>query len=122
MFQQSLKLCFLVKIVATILSKLYPIPNNFHASGSFPPYHRTDQKIKVHVLTCLVGLILTALLFKKVQENHIAISPSRMPHELSKVRESLIMEISGCKGKPRARRKLEEMDDQTFQLYKLLSI
>ncbi len=97
------------------------LKNPFHFSVR-PQYHWTDQKIKVHVFTCLVGLILTALLFKKVQKNHIAISPTRMLHELSKVRESLIMEISGRKGKPRTRRKLEEMGDQAFQLYKLLSI
>ena len=55
-----------------------------------PQYHCTDQKIKAHVFTCPVGLILTALFFEKVQENNIAISPTRMLHELSKVRESLI--------------------------------
>jgi transposase len=97
------------------------LKNPFHFSVR-PQYHWTDHKIKVHVFTCLVGLILTAVLYKKVQENHIAISPTRMLHELSKVRESLIMELTGLKGKPRARRKLEEMGDQAFRLYKLLSI
>ncbi|OGF58672.1 MAG: hypothetical protein A2Y62_03980, partial [Candidatus Fischerbacteria bacterium RBG_13_37_8] len=96
------------------------LKNPFHFSVR-PQYHWTDQKIKVHVFTCLVGLILTALLFKKLQDNHIAISPTRMLHKLSKVRQSIIMEMSGRKGKPRTRRKLEEMDTQSYKLYELLN-
>ena len=97
------------------------LKNPFHFSVR-PPYHWTDQKIKVHVFTCLIGLILTALLYRKVQQKHITISPTRMLHELSKVREALIVEMSGLKGKPCARRKIEEMEEQTRLLFESLGI
>lgn len=107
--------------MATIENYFRILKNPFHFSVR-PQYHWTDQKIKVHVFTCLVGLILTALLYKKLQDNHITASPIRMLYKLSKVRESLIIEMSGRKGKPRTRRKLEEMDTLSIRLYELLSV
>lgn len=107
--------------LGTIENYFRILKNPFHFSVR-PQYHWTDQKIKVHVFTCLVGLMLTALLYKKLQDNHLTISPTRMLYKLSKVRESLIMEMSGRKGKPRTRRKLEEMDTQSNRLYELLSV
>lgn len=84
-----------------------------------PQYHWTDQKIKVHTFCCLLGLLLGGLLHWKVRCEGIKISPVRLLEELGKVREAVIIEATGGRGKPRVHRQLEEMSDKIRKLYEI---
>jgi len=49
-----------------------------------PQLHWTDQKIKVHTFICLLGLLLTEILRKKVHDAGI-----KMSLDLGNIRESV---------------------------------
>jgi len=97
------------------------LKNPFHFSV-IPEFHWTDQKIKVHMFYCLIGLILTGLLYKKVKEKGIDISPTKLLDKLENIREVLIIEDTGGKGRPRVRREMEEMDKETKKLFEAINI
>jgi len=97
------------------------LKNPFHFSV-IPQFHWTDQKIKVHIFCCIIGLILAGLLHKKARVQNIEIPPGRLLNKLSKVREALVIEETGGRGKPRVRRQLEEMDEETKRLFEAISI
>jgi transposase len=97
------------------------LKNPFHLS-MIPEFHWTDHKIKVHAFYCLIGLILTGLLYKKVKQKGIDIPPVKLLDKLENVREVLIIEDTGSKGRPRARRQMEEMDKETKKLFETINI
>jgi len=55
-----------------------------------PVYHWTDQKIRVHVFSCVLALMLLLLLKRKLQRAGIKLSLERMIEELSDVQLSVI--------------------------------
>ena len=81
-----------------------------------PEYHWTDHKIKVHVFTCIIGLILCGLLQKRVRDQGIEMTSGRILDELSNVREAWISVPADGKAKSPVRRQLEEMDEETRRI------
>ena len=57
-----------------------------------PTYHWTDQKIRVHVFVCLLGLVLASVLHKELTSHGINISKDAMLDELQYIREGWIVE------------------------------
>ena len=51
-----------------------------------PIFHWTDQKIRVHIFICLLGLMLTAVLQRELQGNGINISKGKLIKYLSQIR------------------------------------
>lgn len=82
-----------------------------------PFYHWTDQKIKVHIFICLLGLSLTAALQKELADRQIKLTKDTLLKELSGIRESWIKENEG-KGK--VIRKLEEMETDQIKIWKAI--
>lgn len=72
-----------------------------------PQYHYTDQKIRVHIFCCLLGLTLTAILQKEIANRGINISKNQLLDKLSEIRRCWIKK----KDSNRAVCVLEEMDD-----------
>jgi len=86
-----------------------------------PEYHWTDQKIRVHVFTCLLGLILTGLVHRKTKDKGLDISANRMMDELKQIHEITIVDRDP-KGRLRVRRKIEEMDDDRRRIAEAVGI
>jgi transposase len=80
-----------------------------------PMYHWTDQKIRVHIFICLLGLTLTAILQKELQNRGLNISKSKLMDELHEIRESWIKNISTHENQ--VIKKLEEMNDFQSMLW-----
>jgi transposase len=57
------------------------------AGSWWPLYHWTDSKIKVHALYCTIGLLLRALLLRRVRAGGIDLSMKRLISELDAIRE-----------------------------------
>lgn len=91
----------------------------FHLSIT-PEFHWTDHKIKVHTFYCLIGLILTGLLYKKVREKGINITPEKLLDRLEGIREVLIIESNGKKGRSTVKRQMEDMDKETRRLFEAI--
>lgn len=76
-----------------------------------PIYHWTNQKIRVHIFLCLLGLTLTILLQKELMDRGINISKDTLMDELSGIRESWVKENRNDTTGGQVIRKLEEMNE-----------
>jgi transposase len=64
---------------------------NSHYLGWAPMHHWTDQKIRVHAFSCVLGLTLTSLLARSLHQREIDVSMSRMYELLGGIRETLVI-------------------------------
>lgn len=86
-----------------------------------PQYHWTDQEIKVHTFICLIGLLISQILWKKACELGYSWSLEGLIGKLADIRKSLIIAITDLKGKPQREVRLEEMEPEIEKLYQALS-
>lgn len=81
-----------------------------------PIYHWTDQKIRVHIFICLLGLTLTMVLRKELQMRGINISKDQLMERLSLIRQCWV------KGEGNKIVKvMEEMDEQQSEIWEIIS-
>ena len=86
-----------------------------------PQYHWTDQKIKVHFFICIIGFLLSSVLFYRVnQKNDNCLSLALLIKTLNNVRLGTILEKSGKRGKLKAHYQLEEMNAFEKTIVKIL--
>jgi transposase len=78
-----------------------------------PQHHYTDQKIRVHIFCCLLGLTLTTILQKEVLKHGINISKKQLLNKLSEIRRCWLKN----KDSNQATNVLEEMDTMQSQLW-----
>lgn len=81
-----------------------------------PQYHYTDQKIRVHIFCCLLGLTLATILQKEVMNHGINISKNQLLNRLSEIRQCWIKN----KDSNKATYVLEEMNDIQSQLWNIV--
>lgn len=73
-----------------------------------PQYHWTDQKLHVHVFTCILAHMLATLLFLKAQRASAAFrSQEHLLTALQEVRKTTVIQGQGPKNKLKVIRQLE---------------
>jgi hypothetical protein len=83
-----------------------------------PEAQWTDQKVQVHALTCLLGLLLARTLELRAQRLGWHRSLSSLLDRLGTVRLAMLLYPSGPKGgRPRAQWTLDYPDEETLSLY-----
>jgi transposase len=82
-----------------------------------PQYHWTDQKIRVHAFICMMGLLLSQLLWKKACKLGYSMSLEELLDKLTEVRKAEIFTITGLKGKPQREEIFEEMEPGLLKLH-----
>lgn len=92
------------------------LKNPYH-NAVRPQFHWTDQKIKVHTFICVTGLLLSQLVWKKAKNLGYTSSIEKIIDELSMVRQTEIVTITGLKGKAPKEIQLEEMDPDLEKMY-----
>jgi len=77
-----------------------------------PQYHWTDQKIKVHYFICVIGYLLSSIIWReaKLKAGYKA-SLDNLLDLLDNIRLGTMLEESKKTGKPKATYKLEEMNE-----------
>ena len=81
-----------------------------------PQFHYTDQKIRVHIFCCLLGLILATILHKEVINKGFVGSKFHVLDVLSGIRRCWIKD----KDSPKVTYVLESMDDVQTQLWNII--
>jgi transposase len=77
-----------------------------------PQYHWTDQKIKVHYFICVIGYLLSSILWREAKlKTDYRESPDSLLDLLNNVRLGTMLEDSKKSGKPKATYMLEELND-----------
>ncbi len=74
-----------------------------------PMFHWTDQKIRVHVLYCVLALVVARLMRRETERAGSPMSVRALLSSLAGIQETLLL-YQGERGRPRARRMLTEMD------------
>lgn len=85
-----------------------------------PQYHWTDQKIKVHTFICLIGLLISQILWKKACELGYSFSIGNLIDRLTEIREAEIITITDFKRRPQKEVQLEEVEPGLQKLYEEL--
>jgi transposase len=86
-----------------------------------PMFHWTDQKIRVHVLYCVLALMVARLMCRETQQAQMPMSVRELFSHLAGIEETVLL-YQGDRGRPRARRMLTEMDDIQGRLYELFDL
>ncbi len=88
-----------------------------------PQFHWTDQKIHVHVLTCILGYLLARLLHLQAQRSiGYSHEMERLIEELERVRRVTVVRTVGEKRRPRISTQLESCPAEITPLLRALGI
>jgi len=96
------------------------LKNPYHHSV-YPQYHWTDQKIKVHTFVCIMGLLLSQMLWQKAKEEGYEGSIESLLDLLMQVRQVEIVSVSDLQKKPIKETTLETMKPEIQKWYDLLN-
>jgi transposase len=86
-----------------------------------PMFHWTDHKIRVHVFTCVLALMVARLMVREVDRAGMHQSVRALIETLAGIEETVLV-YQGERGRPRARRMLTEMDPTQRRLYDLFRL
>jgi transposase len=86
-----------------------------------PMFHFTDQKIRVHVLYCVLALLVARLMVREADRAGIHTSVRDLLDTLAGIQETVLL-YQGDRGRPRARRMLTETDPAAQRLYDLFGL
>lgn len=88
-----------------------------------PQFHWTDQKLSVHVFSCVLGHLLSRLLLLKAQRAGAAFkTQEKLLDELQRIRRTTILRLTGPKHKPTVKVQLEEATPPLLSLLEPLGI
>jgi hypothetical protein len=82
----------------------------------------TDQKIRVHVFTCVLALATAHLMRRTAERAGLHLSVRQLLEQLEGIGETVLLYHDGGKGRPRARRLLTDMSDAQRRLYDLFTL
>ncbi len=98
------------------------LKNPYHLTIK-PQYHWTDQKIIVHYFICVLGFLLTAIIWRQVKDeigyDH---SVDTLLDTLNNIRLATLLEESTTRGRVKAEYKLEEMSEEEKMIMEALKI
>jgi transposase len=86
-----------------------------------PAHHWTDQKLQVHAFTCVLALMLCALLRCELTRKGIHLSIKRMLETLETIREIQVLLSSG-RGRPRTRPTHSKLDPLAQKIFNALHL
>lgn len=92
------------------------IKNPYHLAVT-PEFHWTDQKIRVHYFSCIIGYLLASLIWREARmKTNFTGTLDTLLDTLNNIRLSTVLEMSGKRGAPKATRQIEEMTDDQIRL------
>jgi transposase len=98
------------------------LKNPYHLSLK-PQFHWTDQKIRVHYFMCVLGYLLSTLVWKQVrQKANFKGSLGTLLNTLNFIRLATLIEKTSKQGKPKVRYQLETMSNQDKAILEALGI
>ena len=86
-----------------------------------PMFHWTDQKVAVHLFSCVLALRVLRLLEREVRRSGLSISIGEIMKALAQLQETVLVYPS-TGGRPRARRMLTDMDSTQERLFQIFDL
>ena len=101
---------------STVEQAFKNIKNPYHLAVT-PEFHWTDQKIRVHYFSCILGYLLASLIWREARmKADFTGTLDTLLDTLNNIRLATLLEMSGKRGKPRAMRQIEEMTEDQKRL------
>jgi len=98
------------------------LKNPYHLALN-PQFHWTDQKIIIHYFGCVLGYLLSAIVWRQAKlEAQFTGSLDTLLDMLNNIRLGTILEESKTRGRVKATYKLEEMSDEENAIMEALAI
>jgi transposase len=92
--------------------------NSYHIALR-PQHHWTEQKVHVHVFTCVIAYLLEQLLLLRAQRAGLPVNSAEdLLDRLTQVRQAIVLRLS--ESSPTATTQLEEMTESIAQLWSAL--
>ncbi len=93
-----------------------------HVVSFSPMHHFTDQKIRVHLFTCVLALATAHLMRRTAESAGLHLSVRELLEHLEGIGETVLLHHDGGKGRPRAQRLLTDMNDTQQRLFDLFTL
>ena len=107
---------------STVEQAFKNIKNPYHLALT-PGFHWTDQKIRVHYFSCILGYLLASLIWREARmKAGFTGTLNTLFDTLNNIRLTTLLEMSGKPGKPRATRQIEEMTEDQRSLMDSLNL
>ncbi len=101
---------------STVEQAFKNIKNPYHLAIT-PEFHWTDQKIRVHFFSCILGYLLASLIWREARMKvDFTGTLDTLLDTLNNIRLTTLLEMSGKRGKPRATRQIEELTEDQQRL------
>jgi transposase len=101
---------------STVEQAFKNIKNPYHLAVT-PEFHWTDQKIRVHYFSCVLGYLLASLIWRDARmKTDFTGTLDTLLDTLNNIRLTTLLEMSGKRGTPKAARQIEEMTDDQSRL------
>lgn len=101
---------------STVEQAFKNIKNPYHLAVT-PEFHWTDQKIRVHYFSCVLGYLLASLIWREARRKaDFTGTLDTLLDTLNNIRLTTLLEMSGKRGTPKATRQIEEMTDDQSRL------
>ena len=97
------------------------IKNPYHLAVT-PGFHWTDHKIKIHYFTCVLGYLLSSLIWHDARKTGFRGTLDNLLDSLNNIRLIQAIELSGKQGKPKVIYQLEEMSKEEEMLIEALNL
>jgi hypothetical protein len=92
-----------------------------HLVSFSPMFHWTEQKIRVHVIYCVLALAIAHLMRRRAAQAGVDLSVRELLHTLAGISETVLIYPS-TGGRPKARRTITEMTPAQQQLFDLFGL
>jgi transposase len=92
-----------------------------HVVSFAPIRHFTDQKIRVHLFTCVLALAIAHLMRRQAARAGIATSVPALLEDLEGIGETVLL-YQGERGRPRARHQITRMDPHQQRLFEIFDL
>ena len=106
---------------ATVENSFKNIKNPYHLAIT-PGFHWTTHKIKVHYFICVLGYLLSALMWHDARKTGFHGTLDNLLDSLNDIRLSQFIELSGKQGKPKVTYQLEEMSKEQEALIQAMNL
>ena len=101
---------------STVEQAFKNIKNPYHLAVT-PEFHWTDQKIRVHYFSCVLGYLLASLIWREARiKADFTGTLDTLLDTLNNIRLTTLLEMSRKRGTPKATRQIEEMTDDQRRL------
>jgi transposase len=97
------------------------LKNPYHLAIT-PGFHWTDQKIKIHFMICVIGYLLSALIWYDAKKAGINTTLDTLLDTLNGIHLGRFVDMTGKQGRPKVTYRLEDLSDEQKALVDLFNL